>query len=167
MSPTATDGLLTGAVLALAARALLPRLLLVKFACDVERLNAGDHSTLLSAYADDAVLHFNDGDHRWAGDWVGKAAIERFLQNFTAAKVQGEIKQIAVSGAPWALTMLIRFDDHADGPDGTRLYANRTVLVLRTKWGKVVDHEDFYVDAQRILEFDRKLTELGVAPVPK
>jgi ketosteroid isomerase-like protein len=167
VSPTATDGLLTGAVLALAARALLPKLLLVKFARDVERLNAGDHSTLLSAYADDAVLHFNDGDHRWAGDWVGKAAIERFLQNFTAAKVQGEIKQIAVSGAPWALTMLIRFDDHADGPDGTRLYANRTVLVLRTKWGKVVDHEDFYVDTQRILEFDRKLTELGVAPVPK
>lgn len=81
--------------------------------------------------------------------------------------MQGEIKQIAVSGAPWALTMLIRFDDHADGPDGTRLYANRTVLVLRTKWGKVVDHEDFYVDTQRILELDRKLTELGVAPVPK
>jgi len=167
VSLTATDGLLTGAVLALAARALLPKLLLVKFARDVERLNAGDHSTLLSAYADDAVLHFNDGDHRWAGDWVGKAAIERFLQNFTAAKVQGEIKQIAVSGAPWALTMLIRFDDHADGPDGTRLYANRTVLVLRTKWGKVVDHEDFSVDTQRILEVDRKLTELGVAPVPK
>lgn len=167
MSPTATDGLLTGAVLALAARALLPKLLLVKFARDVERLNAGDHSTLLSAYADDAVLHFNDGDHRWAGDWVGKAAIERFLQNFTAAKMQGEIKQIAISGAPWALTMLIRFDDHADGPDGSRLYANRTVLVLRTKWGKVVDHEDFYVDTQRILEFDRKLTELGVVPVPK
>ncbi len=157
----------TGAGLAVAGRALLPQLLRVKFGRDVKKLNAGDHSTLLKAYADDAVLHFNDGEHRWAGDWVGTAAIDRFLQNFTAAKVQGEIKQIAISGPPWALTMMVRFDDHADGPDGTRLYENRTVLVMRTKWGKVVDHEDFYVDTRSIESLDRKLTELGVAPVPK
>jgi ketosteroid isomerase-like protein len=159
--------LFTGAALAITGRALLPQLLRVKFERDVKRLNAGDHSTLLEAYADDAVLHFNDGDHRWAGNWVGKASIDRFLQNFTAAKVQGEIKQLAVSGPPWALTMLIRFDDHVDGPDGTRLYENRTVLVLRTKWGKVVDHEDFYVDTSAIAAFDRKLTEMGVAAIPK
>lgn len=158
---------LTGSALAVAGRALLPQLLLVKFGRDVEKLNAGDHSTLLNAYADDAVLRFNDGDHRWAGDWVGKAAIDRFLQNFTAAKLQGEIKQVAISGPPWALTMMVRFDDHADGPDGARIYENRTVLVMRTKWGKVVDHEDFYVDTGRILALDGKLTELGVAPVPK
>lgn len=157
----------TGIGLAVAGRALLPQLLLVKFSRDVERLNAGDHSRLLSAYADDAVLRFAEGDHRWAGDWAGRDAIDRFLQNFTAAKVQGEIKQIAVSGPPWALTMMVRFDDHADGPDGTRLYSNRTVLVMRTRWGKVVDHEDFYVDTTRIAEFDRKLSELGVTPVPK
>jgi ketosteroid isomerase-like protein len=158
---------LAGAALAVTGRALVPRLLLVKFGRDVEKLNAGDHSTLLKAYADDAVLRFNEGEHRWAGEWVGREGIDRFLQNFTNAGIQGEIKQIAVSGPPWALTMLVRFDDHADGPDGTRLYENRTVLVMRTKWGKVVDHEDFYVDTGRIAAFDRKLTELGVAPVPK
>jgi ketosteroid isomerase-like protein len=156
---------LTGAILAIAGRALLPRLLLLKFGRDVRKLNAGDHSTLLSAYADDAVLHFNDGDHRWAGDWVGTAAIDRFLQNFTAARIQGEIKQIAVSGPPWALTMWVRFDDHADGPDGTRLYENRTALVLRTRWGKVVEQDDFYVDTGAIETFDRRLAELGIAPV--
>jgi ketosteroid isomerase-like protein len=156
-----------GAAFAVAGRALLPRLLRVKFARDVEKLNAGDHSTLLDAYAGDAVLRFADGDHRWAGEWVGRAGIDRFLQNFTAARVQGDIRQIAITGPPWALTMMVRFDDHADGPDGTRLYENRTVLVLRTRWGKIVEHEDFYVDTGRIEEFDRKLTELGVAPVPK
>lgn len=160
-------GLFTGAAVAVAGRALLPQLLLVKFGRDVTRLNAGDHSTLLAAYADDAVLRFHDGEHRWAGDWVGKTAIDRFLRNFTAARVQGEIKQVAISGPPWALTMMVRFDDHADGPDGTRLYENRTVLVMRTRWGKVVDHEDFYMDTGRIVAFDRKLSELGVAPVPK
>ncbi len=159
--------LLAGSALAIAGRALFPQLLLAKFGRDVAKLNAGDHSTLLNAYADDAVLRFNDGDHRWAGDWVGRAGIDRFLQNFTAAKVQGEIKQIAISGPPWALTMMVRFDDHADGPDGRRLYENRTVLVMRMKWGKVVDHEDFYVDTSSIQAFDRKLTALGIAPVPR
>jgi ketosteroid isomerase-like protein len=160
-----SKSLVTGAALAIAGRALLPQLLLVKFGRDVKKLNAGDHSSLLDAYADDAVLHFNDGDHRWAGDWIGKAAIDQFLQNFTAAKVQGEIKQIAISGPPWAMTMWVRFDDHADGPDGTRLYENRTALVLRTKWGRVVEQEDFYVNTERITAFDRKLAELGVMPV--
>lgn len=162
-----TRNLLTGAALAVAGRALVPQALLVKFGRDVKRLNAGDYSTLLDAYADDGLLRFNDGDHRWAGAWAGKANLDRFLQNYTAAKVQGEIKQIAVSGPPWALTMWVRFDDYADGPDGTRLYENRTVLVLRTKWGKIVEQEDFYVDTAGILAFDRKLTELGVAPVGK
>jgi hypothetical protein len=41
------------------------------------------------------------------------------------------------------------------------------VLVLRMKWGKVVEQTDFYVDTRNIAEFDRKLTELGVASVPK
>ena len=159
--------LVTGAALATAGRALVPRLLLLKFARDVKRLNAGDHSTLLDAYADDAVLRFNDGDHRWAGDWAGKPAIDRFLQNFTAARIQGEIRQIAVSGPPWALTMWVRFDDHADAPDGTRLYENRTVLVLRTRNGKVVEQEDFYVDTTNMVAFDRSLSELGVVAVPK
>ena len=159
--------LLIGAALAIAGRELIPRALLIKFGRDVAKLNAGDHSTLLGAYADDALLRFNDGDHRWAGDWAGKANIDRFLQNFTAAKIQGQIKQIAVSGPPWALTMWVRFDDYADGPDGTRIYENRTVLVLRTKRGKVVEQEDFYVDTAGILAFDHKLAELGVTPVPK
>ena len=157
----------TGAALAIAGRAALVRLLLVKFRRDVARLNDGDLSSLLAAYADDAVLRFNDGEHRWAGDWVGKADIERFLRNYTAAKVQGEIKSIALSGAPWALTMLVRFDDNADGPDGTRLYENRTVLVIRTRWGKIVDHEDFYVDTSAIADLEGKLAELGVPAVPR
>jgi ketosteroid isomerase-like protein len=156
-----------GAALAVGARALFPRLLAAKFGRDVYKLNAGDHTALLDVYADDFVLRFHDGDHRWAGDWVGKAGMDRFLQNFTAAGIQGEIKAIATSGPLWALTIWARFDDHADSSDGTRLYENRTVLVLRTRWGKVVEQQDFYLDTGRLADFDRKLTELRVAPVPK
>ncbi len=159
--------LLAGAASALFSRALLSRLLYVKFTRDVKRLNAGDYSPLLSAYAVHAVLHFNDGVHRWSGDWSGKPNIERFLQNFTAAGVTGEIGQIAFSGPPWALTLMARFDDHADGPAGTRLYENQTALVLETKWGRIVRQQDFYVDTGRILDFERELQELGVEPIAK
>ncbi|MBS1845292.1 MAG: nuclear transport factor 2 family protein [Actinobacteria bacterium] len=150
---------LIGAVLGLAARAALPRLLSLRFAPSVAKLNAGDHEPLLDAYADDFVLHFHEGPHRWSGDWVGKAGMDAFLRMFTAAGIQGEIKEMATSGPLWALTMWVRFDDHADAPDGTRLYSNSTVLVLRTRWGKVVEQHDFYADTGEILEFERRLAE--------
>lgn len=159
--------LVLGATLPLVGRGLIIWLLRLKFGRDVKKLNAGDHSSLLAAYDDDFVLHFHVGEHRWAGDWVGKAGMDRFLQNFTAARIQGEIRQIAISGPLWAMTLWARFDDHAVGPDGSCIYENRTLLVLRTRWGKIVEQEDFYIDTGRILAFDRKLTELGVEPVPK
>jgi ketosteroid isomerase-like protein len=160
-------GLFVGAAAAVGARAVLPQLLLAKLRRDVSALNRGDRSALLRAYAKDAVLRFDEGDHRWAGDWVGRENIDRFLRNFTAARMQGTITGIALRGRPWALTVFVRFDDHADAPDGTRLYENRTVLVLRTRWAKVVHHEDFYADTRRIEEFDRRLTALGVGAIPK
>ena len=161
------SNLLAGAALGLGARALLPRLLLLKFKPDVAKLNAGDYKPLLNSYADDFVLHFNEGPHRWSGDWVGKAAFDLFLQNFTAAGIQGEIKSVATSGPLWALKMWVRFDDHADAPDGTRIYENQTVLVLRTRWGKVVEQHDFYIDAAAILDFENALQELGVPAVSR
>ncbi|MHB1468486.1 MAG: nuclear transport factor 2 family protein [Solirubrobacteraceae bacterium] len=162
-----TVSFLAGAATALAARATLPRLLRLRFAPAVARLNAGDHTTLLDAYAEDFVLHFNEGPHRWSGDWVGKAEMDRFLQNFTAAGIEGEVREIATSGPLWALVMWVRFDDHAKAPDGTRVYENSTVLVLRTRWGKVVEQHDFYMDTERIRAFDRNLTERGVTAVQR
>lgn len=152
-------GVAVGVAAGLGARATVLVALRGKFRGDVRRLNAGDPSTLLAAYADDAVLHFPQGDHRFSGPWRGRAAIERFLTTFVASRVQGRLRDVAVSGPPWALTMWVRFDDHADADDGTRLYENRAVLVLRTRWGRVVDHEDFFTDTERIAAFDRALAE--------
>ncbi|GAA4931126.1 SnoaL-like protein [Actinomycetospora succinea] len=156
-------GIGLGVAAGLGARALLPVALRAKFTGDVTRLNAGDPSSLLTAYADDAVLHFPQGEHRFAGPWRGKPAIERFLRTFVASRIQGRLREIAVSGPPWALTIWARFDDHADAADGTRLYENRAVLVLRTRWGRVVDHEDFFADTERIAAFDRALAEREIS----
>lgn len=63
------------------------------------------------------------------------------------------------------MTMLVRFDDFATGPDGEGLYENSTVLWVRTRWGKIVEQRDFYEDTGRIDEFEQRLQELGIEPV--
>jgi len=90
--------MLIGAGAAIAGRALLPHVVLLKLRRDVRKLNDGDYRSLLSGYAEDAVLRFNEGPHRWSGEHRGKAAIERFLQNFTKAGVRGEISKIWLAG---------------------------------------------------------------------
>lgn len=153
-----------GAGTAIAGRALLSRAILLKLRRDIRRVNAGDYRPLLSGYAEDAVLRFPEGPHRWSGEHRGKAAIERFLRNFTGAGIKGELSKIWLSGPPWALTLAVRFNDGATGPRGERLYANRVAMIVRTRWGKIVEHDDFFLDTERITAFEEKLHALGVAP---
>lgn len=149
-----------GASAAITGRYVLLRVLLRKFRRDVAALNAGDHQPLLASYHPDAVLRFAEGDHRWAGTHRGRAAIERFLLSFVEAGLRGEIVEAFFGGAPWRMTIVARFDDRAIGPDGTVLYRNRTVLLLRTRWGRIIEQEDFYEDTARIEAFDARLREI-------
>jgi hypothetical protein len=64
-----------------------------------------------------------------------------------------------VTGAPWRLTRIARFDDHAHDPSGREIYRNRTLLLARTRCGRIVLHEDFYEDTQRIIALERRLSE--------
>jgi ketosteroid isomerase-like protein len=150
----------TGAAGALAARALLSHVLLLKLRRDVQALNAGDYRRVLSNYARDAVLRFNEGEHRWAGEHRGKVAIALFLQSFVDAGLQGHVSELFVAGAPWRLTLIARFDDHAQDRAGEEIYRNRTILLARTRWGRIVVQEDFYEDTQRIIALDARLREL-------
>lgn len=149
----------------LAYRSLLRSVLLARFRRDLARLNEGEHGPLLSAFHPDAVLRFNPGTHRWAGDHRGRSAIDAFLREFVAAGIRGEIVDLWMGGPPWALTLVARFDDEADGPDGERVYANRTVLLVRTRWGRIVEQEDFYEDTGPIDEFEAALSAQGRPPV--
>lgn len=162
----ATTKLLAGVAVGLVGRAGLRRLLLTKLRRDVARLNDGDAGPFLSGFADDAVLHFAPGEHRWAGEHRGKPAIERFMRDFTAAGLQGQIQDLWFGGPPWAMTIVVRFDDHAKAPDGQTIYANRTAIIVRTRWGKIVEQQDFYEDTVRMAAFDRRLRELGIVSAP-
>jgi ketosteroid isomerase-like protein len=154
-----------GAVGAIAARRLFAAALLFKLRHDVRALNAGDYGPLLSGYTEDAVLQFNEGTHRWAGEHRGKPAIERFFQDFVAAGIEGEVVESFFAGPPWRMSLIVRFDDEARAPDGEQIYRNRTFLLARARWGKIVSQQDFYEDTERIGALDARLTELGVAPV--
>lgn len=153
-----------GAAGAIAVRAFLSRALLLKLRRDVRALNAGDCEPLLSSYAEDAILRFNEGSHRWSGEHRGKVAIGRFLRNFVTAGLQGHVSELFLAGRPWRLTLVVRFDDHAHDPAGEEIYRNRTVLVARTRWGRIVCQEDFYEDTERIHALDARLSELGIGP---
>jgi hypothetical protein len=83
-----------GALGVIAARALLRRVLTLKFQRHVRALNACDYRPGLSNYAPDAVLRFNEGPHRWSGEHRGKDAIARFLRNYVATRIQGNIPEL-------------------------------------------------------------------------
>jgi ketosteroid isomerase-like protein len=156
-----------GACLAVGARTALRQALLVKFPSDVRKLNAGDPHALLAAYDDDAILRFHDGQHRWAGTHRGRQAIDQFLRNMIEAGLQGTIRDIWMGGPPWALTLVARFDDEATGPDGSVLYSNRAVLVVRTRWGRIIEQDDFYEDTGRIESLEDRLRELDLQESPR
>jgi len=154
------SGFVTGLSTAFLGRTVLRQLLLAKFRRDVHALNRGDYHPLLRSYHRNAELRFAEGDHRWSGLHSGTAAIERFLQSFVDSGLQGEIREVYFGGAPWNMTLLARFDDRAHGPGGEPLYANRTVLLVRTRWGRIVEQEDFYENTARIDTFEAHLAEL-------
>ena len=118
-------------------------------------LNAGDIQPLLSNFAEDAVLRFNDGEHRWAGEHRGKPAIAAFLRSFVDAGLRGQVTELFVAGPPWRLTLIARFDDHAHDRAGVEIYRNRTMLLTRTRWGRIVSQEEFFEDTRRIDALER------------
>lgn len=159
-------GIIVGIVLLLALRGLLIQLLLVKFRHDIALLNAGNFQPILKSYAKDAVIVFSEADHRWTGIHTGTAEIEAFLTEFVRANIQGSIQEVYLGGWLWNMTMVARFDDEAFAPGSTeKIYENRTVFVINTRWGKIVRQEDFYFDTSRMEAFDKRLTELGIKPV--
>jgi ketosteroid isomerase-like protein len=139
---------LAGAAYPAAVRAILRR--------NVAALMAGDPGPLLTMYAPGAVLHF-PGEHSWGPVYDGREAIEGFLRRFLDAGLRGEIADVYVAGPPWATRIALRFDDHAhDAATGERLYENRAVIVLRTRFGRVV-HEEVFEDTQKVAAFDERV----------
>ena len=119
-------------------------------------LDGRNPGPLLKMYANDAVLEF-PGESSWGPEYRGKAEIEGFLRRFLAAGLTGSIGHVFVSGPPWATRIAAEFDDWALDDSGVRkVYENRSVIVLQTRFGKVVS-ERVYEDTQKVAAFDELL----------
>jgi ketosteroid isomerase-like protein len=121
----------------------------------VSRLMAGDVDAFLRFYADDATLTF-PGDNSWGPVYRGKDEIRAFLERFLRVGLRGELGEIFVNGPPWDTTVAVRFDDRAKAPDGTIVYENRAMVLLRSRWGKIVS-EEVFEDTEKVAAFDRWL----------
>src|SRR4051812_127540 len=82
-----------------------------------KRLNAGDVSTLMKAFDDDAHLVF-PGDNSFAGDHRGKAAIEAWIRRFVSLRPALTVHEAAAAGPPWNMRIMFRFSDRIATPGG-------------------------------------------------
>jgi ketosteroid isomerase-like protein len=126
-------------------------------------------------YATDGTLAF-PGDNSWArmfrrpvpgrqrfATHRGRDEVEAFLVRYVDNGIQMEVEDILVNGPPWNARVAAVVHDWVpgrpdqpglDGEPGHDRYNNRAVLYLRTRWGRIVSHEDFE-DSERSAAFDR------------
>jgi ketosteroid isomerase-like protein len=128
----------------------------------VDALNRGDVRPLVRSFAKDAVLRF-PGANSWAGEYRGRAAIEGFVRRFHDTGLRLHIVDVTAKGSPWNMTAAVHFTDHLTTPAGERVYENRGVLYVRSKWGKVTAQDDF-LDTQAVAELDSRLAADGKFP---
>jgi ketosteroid isomerase-like protein len=128
----------------------------------VRALRAGDLRPILGLYADDVRFVF-PGRSSWAADLRGKEEVERWLRRFVRVGLQLEVRQVLVNGPPWNTTVCVHFVDHATGPDGQIVYANRGAILAKVAWGRVI-FEESCEDTQKVAEFDEYLASHEPAP---
>ena len=121
----------------------------------IRRVNAGDIGPFLSTFADDATLVF-PGQNSWAGEHRGKDELERFYRRFVRVGLQVEPQEIIVAGAPWNMTVCLRYTDQATGPGGDVVYTNCGMIYAKIAWGKIKSYE-VYEDTEKVAEFDKYL----------
>jgi ketosteroid isomerase-like protein len=94
------------------------------------------------------VLTF-PGRSSWAGEYRGKPAIDGFLRRFREGGLAGEVHEVVVNGPPWLTRVCVLFEDRATDAAGVVVYENRVMLLVRSRWARVVHQEDF-LDTRKV-----------------
>ena len=132
---------------------------------NIARLNEGRAEPALAMFAEDATLTF-PGDNPWSRQLRapypgrepspthrGRDEIEAFLRRYVEHGIQMAVEDVLVNGPPWNTRVAVRVHDWIPGPDGDR-YANRAVLMVRARWGRIREQED-YEDTERVTAYER------------
>lgn len=65
------------------------------------------------------------------------------------------VDDILVNGPPWNTRIAVRGHHWVAAPNGEDDYHNRAVLFATTRWGKIINQED-YEDTVRVADFDAR-----------
>jgi ketosteroid isomerase-like protein len=136
---------------------------------NIARLNVGRAGPALAMFADDATLTF-PGDNSWSRQFRepgrgraaspshrGRPEIEAFVRRYVEHGIQMEVEDVLVNGPPWNTRVAVCVHDWIPGPDGRDVYANRAVLRVHARWGRITTQED-YEDTERVRAYDSFLS---------
>lgn len=109
-------------------------------------LNAGNLDAILRVFAADAVFEFH-GDTPFGGERRGRQAIRGWFEEVWRdfGRLELSVRDLAVSGPPWNMRVIVRFGDRYHLSSGDTL-DNYGFQYLRLSWGRVkedrilVDH---------------------------
>lgn len=113
-----------------------------------EKQNRGDFLALTRMFAKDGVFEFQ-GDTPFGGERRGREAIRGWFEQVGRefGRLRLTAHDVAVSGPPWNMRVIVRFSDSYELISGETL-TNHGFQFLRIAWGKVKE--------------DRILVDLGV-----
>ena len=123
------------------------------------KLNAGDVSGALDAFASDAHFIF-PGQHSFAADTSDPERIRAWFERFVALTPQFEIADVIASGPPWNLRVGVRFSDRIALPDGYGEYRNEGMQYVRLRWGRV-RLDRIFLDTQAVADAEPLLRASG------
>jgi len=127
-----------------------------------EALNRGDIDYVVAGLAP-RFEHIFSGDHTLGGMRHTRPAIRAWFERLfrVLPALRFSIKHIAVSGWPWATTVVVEWRDFATLADGTA-YVNDGAHAIQIRWGKVVVLHA-YLDTQIVVDAMRAMAAAGVA----
>jgi ketosteroid isomerase-like protein len=123
---------------------------------NLARLREGDPRPMLRLYARDVEFRF-PGQSSWAAQLRGRAEVEAWIRRYLAANLSLVADEIAVSGPPWRMSIVMRCTDHARDGEGRIVYENRAVIWANARWGLVRSYE-VYEDTEKSAAFDAYLS---------
>ncbi|HZF30133.1 MAG TPA: nuclear transport factor 2 family protein [Gammaproteobacteria bacterium] len=127
-----------------------------------EALGRGDVDFAVAGMAP-RFEHIFPGEHTLGGMRHTRPAIHAWLHR-TLRVLPGlhfKIKHLAVSGWPWATTVVVEWRDFATLADGTP-YVNDGAHAIQIRWGKVIVLHA-YLDTQIVVDAMRAMVAAGVA----
>ena len=137
---------------------------------NIRLLNEGRYGPALAMFAPDATLAF-PGENTWSRQYRepvlgrdafathrGRDEIEGFLRRYVGHGLQMDVEDILVNGPPWNMRAAARVHHAIVDESGAQTYANRAILFVNVRWGKIRAQED-YEDTERVARFDAVSTE--------